>query len=142
MAAEVGSSEQWKPEANPWLIAATVAWLPSWRFSIPRLQMWRSRKATTKRTFHPGREARYTPPCVASWDRRRQDCFRFADANLLQRAMDCWMPVCNRLRDMSCFLFLQNDDNCHVDGAVWFSVPVATRLERTGIRRTLAEPFE
>jgi DHA2 family multidrug resistance protein len=25
MAAEVGSSEQWKPEANPWLIAATVA---------------------------------------------------------------------------------------------------------------------
>src|SRR3979490_2270837 len=25
MAAEVGSSEQWKPKANPWLIAATVA---------------------------------------------------------------------------------------------------------------------
>ena len=25
MAAEVGSTEQWKPEANPWLIAATVA---------------------------------------------------------------------------------------------------------------------
>src|SRR3979490_2163082 len=25
MAAEVASSEQWKPEANPWLIAATVA---------------------------------------------------------------------------------------------------------------------
>src|SRR5246127_29739 len=25
MAAEVGSSERWKPKANPWLIAATVA---------------------------------------------------------------------------------------------------------------------
>ena len=25
MAAEVGSSAQWKPKANPWLIAATVA---------------------------------------------------------------------------------------------------------------------
>jgi hypothetical protein len=27
------------------------------------------------------------------------------------------------------FSFLQSNDNCHIDGAVWFSRPIETRLE-------------
>ena len=39
------------------------------------------------------------------------------------------VATCNRRRCMSTIPFLQSDDNCHIDGAVWFSVPIETRLE-------------
>jgi hypothetical protein len=41
---------------------------------------------------------------------------------LLQNDDDCH-------GDGAVFFFLQSNDNCHIDGAVWFSRPIETRLE-------------
>ena len=67
--------------------------------------------------FHPATKCVTAAHDVASWGCRRQDLVRFVGANLLQKA---WMLLVTIIETY----ILQSDDNCHVDGPVWFSVPI------------------